>query len=56
MLALRLPNDIEKRLTVLARKTGRTKSYYAREAILSTWMTLRTLISPNGACDAGVAG
>jgi RHH-type transcriptional regulator, rel operon repressor / antitoxin RelB len=34
MLALRLPTKIEKRLTELARKTGRTKSYYAREAIL----------------------
>jgi RHH-type rel operon transcriptional repressor/antitoxin RelB len=34
MLALRLPEDIESRLEALARKTGRTKSYYAREAIL----------------------
>ena len=34
MLALRLPPDIEERLDALARKTGRTKSYYAREAIL----------------------
>jgi RHH-type transcriptional regulator, rel operon repressor / antitoxin RelB len=34
MLALRLPPDIEKRLDALARKTGRTKSYYAREAIV----------------------
>lgn len=34
MLALRLPPDIEKRLNALAEKTGRTKSYYAREAIL----------------------
>ncbi|GAB1582513.1 MULTISPECIES: DUF6290 family protein [Phyllobacteriaceae] len=34
MLALRLPPEIEKRLEDLARKTGRTKSYYAREAIL----------------------
>lgn len=34
MLALRLPPDIEKRLDDLARKTGRTKSYYARQAIL----------------------
>jgi RHH-type rel operon transcriptional repressor/antitoxin RelB len=34
MLALRLPKDIEDRLTALARKTGRTKSFYAREAIL----------------------
>jgi RHH-type transcriptional regulator, rel operon repressor / antitoxin RelB len=34
MLALRLPPQIEKRLDNLARKTGRTKSFYAREAIL----------------------
>ena len=35
MLALRLPKDIEDRLAVLAERTGRTKSYYAREAILT---------------------
>jgi RHH-type rel operon transcriptional repressor/antitoxin RelB len=34
MLALRLPPEIEKRLDGLAKKTGRTKSFYAREAIL----------------------
>jgi RHH-type transcriptional regulator, rel operon repressor / antitoxin RelB len=34
MLALRLPLDIEQRLEALAKKTGRSKSYYAREAIL----------------------
>jgi RHH-type rel operon transcriptional repressor/antitoxin RelB len=34
MLALRLPPDMERRLEQLAKKTGRTKSYYAREAIL----------------------
>ena len=34
MLALRLPPEIEKRLDMLAKKTGRTKSFYAREAIL----------------------
>ncbi len=34
MLALRLPAEIEKRLAALAKKTGRTKSFYAREAIL----------------------
>lgn len=34
MLALRLPPDIERRLDDLARRTGRTKSFYAREAIL----------------------
>ena len=35
MLALRLPPDIEKRLSAIAKKTGRTKSFYAREAILT---------------------
>lgn len=34
MLALRLPPTIEKRLDNLAKKTGRTKSFYAREAIV----------------------
>lgn len=34
MLALRLPPDIEERLEALARRTGRSKSFYAREAIL----------------------
>jgi RHH-type rel operon transcriptional repressor/antitoxin RelB len=35
MLAVRLPNNVEKRLAYLAHKTGRTKTYYAREAILN---------------------
>ena len=34
MLAIRLPANIEKRLERLAKRTGRTKSFYAREAIL----------------------
>jgi RHH-type rel operon transcriptional repressor/antitoxin RelB len=34
MLAIRLPERIEKRLARLAKRTGRTKTYYAREAIL----------------------
>jgi RHH-type rel operon transcriptional repressor/antitoxin RelB len=34
MLAIRLPEKIEKRLERLAKQTGRTKTYYAREAIL----------------------
>ena len=35
MLAIRLPEDIEKRLDRLAKRTGRTKTYYAREAVLT---------------------
>lgn len=33
MLAVRLDKDIEARLERLAAKTGRTKTFYAREAI-----------------------
>lgn len=34
MLAIRLPVEIEQRLEALAKATGRTKTYYAREAIM----------------------
>lgn len=34
MLAIRLDPDIETRLERLAKQTGRTKTFYAREAIL----------------------
>lgn len=34
MLALRLPEDVERRLEELARRTGRSKSFYARAAII----------------------
>ena len=34
MLAIRLPEGIEERLDILAKATGRTKTFYAREAIL----------------------
>ena len=34
MIAIRLPPEIEKRLTALAKRTGRTKTYYIREAVL----------------------
>jgi RHH-type rel operon transcriptional repressor/antitoxin RelB len=33
MLAIRLQPDLEERLNRLARMTGRTKTFYAREAI-----------------------
>ena len=34
MLGVRLPPEIERRLDALAHETGRTKSFYVREAIL----------------------
>ncbi|MGQ5525278.1 type II toxin-antitoxin system RelB family antitoxin [Chitinimonas sp. PSY-7] len=35
MLTIRLPADIENRLNALSKSTGRTKTFYAREAILT---------------------
>jgi len=53
MLAIRLDKKIEERLTKLALKTGRTKTFYAREAILEhleeledTHLALERLASP----------
>jgi RHH-type rel operon transcriptional repressor/antitoxin RelB len=34
MLAIRLTEDIEKRLDRLSKRSGRTKTYYARTALL----------------------
>ncbi len=34
MLAIRIPVSVERRLDKLAKKTGRSKTFYAREAIL----------------------
>jgi RHH-type rel operon transcriptional repressor/antitoxin RelB len=34
MLSLRLSNEVETRLAQLAETTGRTKTFYAKEAIL----------------------
>jgi len=53
MLALRLDPAIEKRLVRLAKKTGRTKTFYAREAILEhledledAYLAIRRLKAP----------
>jgi RHH-type transcriptional regulator, rel operon repressor / antitoxin RelB len=46
VLAIRLPDSIEKRLAKLAKRTGRTKTFYAREAIL------RYIEDLEDACDA----
>ena len=34
MLTVRLPADMEKRLDLLAKRTGRTRDFYVRQAIL----------------------
>lgn len=53
MLAIRLDAEIEARLDRLAKRTGRTKTYYAREAILEhlediedTYLALERLEKP----------
>ncbi|MBP9727126.1 MAG: TraY domain-containing protein [Gammaproteobacteria bacterium] len=53
MLAVRLPDDVEKRLNALAQKTGRTKTYYVREAVVDhiddleeTYLALERLEKP----------
>jgi RHH-type rel operon transcriptional repressor/antitoxin RelB len=51
MLAIRLPQSIEKRLEKLARRTGRTKSYYAREAILEHLDDLEDVYLAEGALE-----
>lgn len=35
MLSVRLPEDLEKRLDALAKATGRSKTYYVREALIA---------------------
>ena len=51
MLAVRLPSNIEKRLERLARRTGRTKTFYVREAILEHLQDLEDLYLAEGALD-----
>ena len=51
MLAIRLPLSIEKRLDKLARRTGRTKTYYVREAILEHLEDLEHLYLAERALD-----
>jgi RHH-type rel operon transcriptional repressor/antitoxin RelB len=51
MLAIRLPQSIEKRLEKLARRTGRTKTYYVREAILEHLEEIEDLYLAEGALE-----
>ena len=56
MLAIRLPADIEKRLDRLAKRTGRTKTYYAREAILRHLEDLEDIHDAQKAMENLLAG
>ena len=54
MLAIRLPEDLEKWLEELAKRTGRTKTYYVREAIVEHLVDLEGSLPRRGAV-AGAA-
>ncbi len=51
MLAVRLPESIEKRLESLAERTGRTKTFYVREAILQHLEEIEDIYLAEGALD-----
>ena len=48
-VSLRLPDEVSKRLDKLAKRTGRTKTFYMIEAISEHWMSWRIYIWPNSA-------
>lgn len=43
MIAVRLPDEIEARLDALAKATGRTKTFYVREALVEHLADLEDL-------------
>ena len=56
MLAIRLPLEIEERLEKLAKRTGRSKTFYAREAILEHLDALEDYYLAERRARAVVAG
>jgi RHH-type rel operon transcriptional repressor/antitoxin RelB len=56
MLAIRLPPEVEARLERLAKRTGRTKTYYAREAIVEHLDNLEDLYTAEKRYAAVVEG
>ena len=51
MLAIRLPLAIEKRLDKLARRTGRTKTFNVRQAILQHLEDIEDMYLAEGALE-----
>ena len=51
MLAIRLPPSIEKRLERLARRTGRTKTFYVREALMEHLEDIEDMYLAEGALE-----
>jgi RHH-type transcriptional regulator, rel operon repressor / antitoxin RelB len=51
MVAVQLPEPIEKRLEELARRTGRTKAFYVEEAVVAHLEDLEDLYLAEGALE-----
>ncbi len=51
MLAIRLPPSIEKRQERLARRTGRTKTFYVREALMEHLEDIEDMYLAEGALE-----
>jgi RHH-type rel operon transcriptional repressor/antitoxin RelB len=56
MIAIRVPKDIEDRLDRLAERTGRTKTWYVREAILEYLDDMEALYLAEGEFEDIKAG
>jgi len=56
MLAIRLPSEIEHRLEALATATGRTKSFYARKAIVDFMNDMEDIYLAESRLEAVRAG
>lgn len=56
MLAVRLSTELEERLERLARRTGRSKSFYAREALINYLDDLEDVYLAEGRLEAVRAG
>lgn len=56
MLAIRLPKNLEDRLGALAKRTGRTKTYYAHQAIIEQLDDLEDLYLAEARLDDIEAG
>ena len=56
MLAVRLPRKMEKRLDSLAKRTGRTKSYYVRQAIAENLEDMEDVVLAEKSWEEVVAG
>ena len=49
MLSVRLSAQMEKKLTALSKKTGKTKSFYVQQALAQNFQNLEHLPSPKRA-------